>query len=372
MSICLACLAPVAYAHSLPAGFSGFENPAACGACHKAIYEEWSGSMHAKSSKFGDPVHSAVYEAYAKTMTASGKTPGYFCASCHTPTADNIAALMKGEAMPDPSNPSNVRGATCSFCHKAEGLVEGERFSTYRFTEGIKGPDVDSKAPHGAVYSGFAATYKVCLGCHGFMTNSKGGVICSMNDEGVSDCLSCHMQEVDGVPASGSQKSRHFYHGIYGAHDPAMLKKGATVSLKVEAGKLLVVLENPNPHFFPSTNPLRVSFYKLEVFDATGKRLYANFEKDPSEDPKAMMVKLFKAGDKVGVPTWEAEGVAKDTRLTSKEERVVPYDMPAGAARATVKLFYRFAPPQAIEKFGIPADGTVEKPQLVSEAEIKL
>jgi hypothetical protein len=269
---------------------------------------------------------------------------------------------MKGEAQPDAANVTNARGVTCSFCHKADGLVEGERFNAYRFTDVIKGPDTNSAAPHGAAYSVFASSYKVCLGCHGFMNNAKGAVICSMAEEGVSDCLECHMPRAGG----------HAFHGMQGAHEPVMLKKGATVKLAVEGGKLLVVLDNPNPHFFPSTNPMRVAYFELEVFDAAGKRIFTNFEHDPAQDPKSVMVMVFKAGDKVGVPSWEATDVARDTRLTAKEERVIPYDLPQGAASAKVTLYYRFAPPAAIEKFGIPADGTVEKPQIVSEAEIKL
>jgi len=46
--------------------------------------------------------------------------------------------------------------------------------------------------------------------------------------------------------------------------------------------------------------------------------------------------------------------------------------LPEGAARATAKLFYRFVPAPAIEKFGIKPNGTVEKPQLVGEAELEI
>ena len=83
-------------------------------------------------------------------------------------------------------------------------------------------------------------------------------------------------------------------------------------------------------------------------------------------------MKVFKAGDKVGVASWDADGVAKDTRLTQNEERDLTYSLPEGAARATAKLYYRFVPAPAIEKFGIKPDGTVEKPQLVDEAELEI
>jgi len=370
--IAVLALSSSAPAHQLPAGFNGFEDPAACGGCHKEIYDEWASSMHSKSSKFEDKFHAAVYGAFSKAMIAAGKPAPYFCANCHTPTADNMAKLLKGEAAPDAANPTNARGVTCSFCHHAGGIVEGERFHAYSIQTGILGPDAASTAPHGAGYSEFASSYKVCMGCHGKMLNGKGAVICSSDEEGVSDCLSCHMEERDGGPAAGSAKTRHHYHGMPGGHDDAMLKKGATVEIGSELGRLLVFVKNPNPHFFPSTNPMRLAYLKVEIFDAAGKTLFTNYEKDPYEDKAAMMVRVFKAGDRTGVPSWDADGTAKDTRLKPKEDRQFTYKLPEGAVRATAKLYYRFVPAMAMEKFGIAPDGTVENPRLVSETEIKL
>jgi len=364
--------ASLASAHQLPAKFTGFEDPATCEPCHKAIYDEWKGSMHANSSKLSDPVHGAVHEAFVKAMKAKGAQAGYFCGSCHMPTADNLSALMKGEAAPDAANPTNARGVTCSFCHKVDSLVEGERFNTYKVTEGIKGATEKSAAPHGEVRSEFVSSYQMCLGCHGALMNGKGSVVCSMQEEGISDCLACHMKDVPGAPAEGSSRTTHRAHLLPGGHDEATLKAGAKVELGVELGRLIVNLKNPNPHYFPSTNPMRVAYVKVEVFDAAGGLLYTNFVKDPSEDPKGMLVKLFKAGDKMGVPSWDAEGVGKDTRLAPNESRAIVYQLPERAAKAKVGLYYRFVPAMAIEKFNIPADGVVEKPRLVSEAEIAI
>lgn len=361
-----------AHAHQLPDGFKGFDDPANCGACHDAIYSEWEGSMHAKSSKFGDPLHAAVADAFAGAMAAKGGKGNYFCANCHAPAADNMAALMKGEAAPDPENVTNTRGVTCSFCHMVDGVVQGEKFHTYEVTDGIKGAVADVKAPHATARWSFEDAYDMCLGCHGKLVSGKGGVVCSMEDEGISDCLSCHMETVDGPPAKGSKKAAHAYHGMFGAHDPGMLKKGASVSLAVEGGTLKVTLANPNPHYFPSTNPLRMAFVKFTVLGADGSVMYKNFQNSPEEDPQAMLIKVFKAGGEVGVPSWEAEGVARDTRLKPGETRVLTYSIPDGAAKVKAGLYYRFVPPKAMDKFGIRPDGTVEKPQPVSEAEITL
>lgn len=372
LSAALLVFAASAHAHQKPEGFSGFEDPSECGGCHDAIYREWEASMHANSSKFADPVHSAVHEAFAAAMKSSGRKPNYHCASCHMPTADNMAALASGDAEPVPPHPANSGGVTCSFCHKVDGLVEGEAFHTYRLTDVLKGPDASMAAPHGLERSEFASSYLMCLGCHGKKVAENGVVICSMDEEGLSDCLTCHMARVDGPPSAGSAKTTHAFHGMHGGHDEDMLKKGATLSMSVEAGRLVVGVYNPNPHYFPSTNPMRVAYVKVEVFGADGGVIFSNFYKDPSEQPDAMFMKVFRSGDKVGVPTWEADGVAVDTRLASKEERVLVYGLPDRAVRARARLYYRLMPGPAIEKFRIPADGVVEVPKLVSEAELVL
>lgn len=361
-----------AAAHELPEGFSGFADPAGCGSCHEAIYGEWKGSMHANSSKFKDPVHSAVHDAFSAAMETKGGGANYHCASCHTPTADNMAALMKGEAAPDPGNPTNVSGVTCSFCHMADAVVEGGKFNSYRVTEGIKGTSDESPAPHGAARWAFGSAYEMCLGCHGKKISGKGGVVCSMAEEGITDCIPCHMPKAGGGPAASSENDEHSFHGMHGGHRRDMLQKGAALALSSSDGRLTVTLTNPNPHYFPSTNPLRVAYVRVEAYDEAGEVIFTNFKEDPSEDPGAMLAKAFGAGEKVGVPSWEAEFVARDTRLKPGEERVIEYTLPEGARSAAAKLFYRLVPPRAMEKFNVAPDGFVEKPHLVSEAGIRL
>jgi len=361
-----------ANAHELPNGFTGFDRPSKCKGCHQTIYDEWEGSMHARSSKFSDPVHDALHEAFAGAMEDKGKWANYHCANCHTPTADDMEGLMSGETSPDPSNPTNTDGVTCAFCHMVASVAEGKNFNRYRVTEGIKGGTKGSTAPHGVTYSEFNSSYKMCLGCHGKKVGGKGGVICSMEEEGVTDCLVCHMEKTDGPPASGSKKKKHAFHGIHGAHDPDMLKKGASVSLSMKDGSLMVKLDNPNTHYFPSTNPLRMAFLKVVALGDDGKTVFENFSESPMEDPNAVLIKVFKAGNKTGVPSWEAEGVAKDTRLKPGESREIEYALPDGAETVKAVLYYRFAPPKAIEKFNLPKDGVVDVPHLVDEAELEL
>lgn len=358
-------------AHQLPDDFSGYEDPAECGGCHDAIYREWQGSMHAKSSKFADPLHGALANMFVKAMEAKGGKGNYHCANCHTPTADNMAALMKGEAAPDPANPTNRNGVTCSFCHKVDGVVEGDKFHSYRMSSEIRGASDNPDSPHGVKMWNMEETYNMCLGCHGKKVSGKGGVICSMEEEGITDCNTCHMERLDGPPAKGSDRNTHLSHALAGGHDPDMLKKGASISLSAEGGKLKVTLVNPNPHSFPSTNPLRMAYVVVVVSDASGKPVYKNMNTAPTDDPQAVLMKTFEGGGQVGVPSWEAEGVASDTRLKPGETRVLTYDLPEGAVSATAMLVYRFAPPKALEKMGLASESAVSEPQMVSSAKIE-
>ncbi len=360
----------IVFAHELPKDFSGFADPAGCGSCHETIFTEWKGSMHANSTKFADPVHSAVHDAFSAAMEADGGKANYHCANCHTPTADNMSALMKGEAAPNPEDRTNVQGVTCSFCHMSDEVLEGGKFNSYLVTEGIKGASGASGAPHGAVKWSFGHAYEMCLGCHGKKISGKGGVVCSMAEEGIADCIPCHMPETTGGPAGTSQKDTHAFHGMHGGHQEDMIRKGAKLALSASDGMLTVTLTNPNPHYFPSTNPLRVAYVRVEVHNETGAVIFSNFTEDPAEDPDAVLMKVFGAGEKTGVPSWEAESVARDTRLKPGEDRALTYRLPEGAKSVSAKLFYRLVPPKAMKKFNIQPDGFVEKAHLVSEAEL--
>jgi len=52
-----------------------------CAECHEEIYEQWKGSMHAKSSALNDPIHATFYKAVVgnpsleDVKTKAGKYP---------------------------------------------------------------------------------------------------------------------------------------------------------------------------------------------------------------------------------------------------------------------------------------------------------
>jgi nitrate reductase cytochrome c-type subunit len=352
--IILALLPSGAFAHEYPAGFKGFADSASCAQCHKTIYDEWSASMHAQSSRASDPAHNAVFTGFSQAMAKTGKKAPYFCASCHNPASEAAAKTSTA-----------ITGIPCTFCHGAEAVSEGKMFNSYKLATTITSPSAQD-TPHKVSQWSFSQPFMMCLGCHGKMVNGKGTVICSADLEGYSNCVKCHMEEKAGAPAEGSARSSHYSHFFPGGHDKDMLQKGISLSLGAEMGKLIVIVKNNNPHFFPSTNPMRAAYLKVSILDKDGKPLFESPASAPGQ--KELFMRIFSADGKVGVPSWDAKE-AIDSRIREHEERALTYDLPKGAAKATATLYYRLFTPAAAAKLGIPAKSA--EPVKVSEAEIE-
>jgi len=63
-----------------------------CKDCHKQIYKQWKGSMHAQSTALKDPIHGALYRKLIGDPTKEGvvhkKMKTYpVCLKCHAPNA---------------------------------------------------------------------------------------------------------------------------------------------------------------------------------------------------------------------------------------------------------------------------------------------
>ncbi len=352
-----------ALAHKLPAGFKGFKDSASCAPCHVTIYNEWSMSMHSMSDRKSDPAHNAVFLAFSQFMAKAGKKAPYFCGSCHSPAAAGRPASGAKEAY------SSVPGIPCAFCHGVESMSGGKLFNTYSLstTTTSAGAVSGVSAPHPVSKWSFASPSEMCLGCHGKMKNGKGTVICSMDMEGSSDCISCHMKKVPGTSTFGVAEKSHYSHFFPGGHDRQMLKKGISLSLTANARKLLVNIKNENPHYFPSTSPMRAAYVKVDVLDRNGKVIFTSPAPMPGQ--KELFMRVFTAGMKKGVPPWMAEK-AVDSRIKTGETRTLTYDIPKGAARARAVLYYRLFTPAAAAKFGIPA--RMAKPVKVTETGINI
>ncbi len=331
--------------------------------------------MHSKSSLFQDNAHMAVYKTFSKAMEKKGEAHPYYCANCHTPMAKNLESLISGKAEPNKNEWQQVEGVGCALCHRIEGIVEGERFNTNKINRDgtIYVSTPSNRVAHKILESKIFATGEVCNGCHSHLKNPKGVSICVMKEEGGGNCLTCHMEKVDGPPSEHSKKKTHISHLMAGGHDMNMLRRAVDINTEFSTDKrqLIVEVRNNITHTFPSTNPMRIAFLKIQAFGKDGNMIWSNFVKTPMEDKRSLFFKAFKAGDKIGVPAWEAEGVAFDTRLKGGEERRVTYDLPSeDIKKITVALIYRLFPPKAIKIMGIPRDGINDKNYIVLKKEL--
>jgi hypothetical protein len=369
-------------AHELPEGAEPFQESGQCASCHPQIFKEWQESFHAKSSVHTDSAHNAVYQAFSKFLTSKGKKPNYHCANCHAPMSDNLKELMSGDALPDSKNASQVAGVGCTFCHRIEAINPGENFNQYRLNKDgayhIGRAVTAQPKAHKIAESPLFTDGEVCMGCHGHKLNSHETPICLMTDEGKSNCITCHLPKVAGSPTVGADATTHFSHTMAGGHDLAMLQQAADLEIKVQGKgmerQVVVTVQNKTEHTFPSTNPMRMAFIKVQAKDKNGTVLWENFKKDPlKEDRQAVFFKAFKAGEQVGVPSWQAESLAFDTRLKRGESKVLTYPLYSNEiSEVEAELVYLLFPPKAFESFAIPKDGVNDKRASVVKKSVKM
>ncbi|MEW8584284.1 MAG: multiheme c-type cytochrome [Candidatus Thiodiazotropha sp.] len=387
-----------------------------CKNCHKEIYKQWKGSMHAQSTALKDPIHATFYKKVVGSPVeegvkhkASGKYP--ICLQCHAPNAA-VDKTTKLDA-----KPAYTEGVNCVACHTLAkfkgttgkdgklllGLKAYERKNELQgpqgFNQGLTkltasddlfggaGADDDSKPnPHtdGEVEldgkkiralpmvgnPGLMKTNAACMGCHDKRNNPHGVPLCQTGNEYAGsnvNCQSCHM------PVAGGMVD----HGMGGGHNRAMLKRSVVFTLDaVKNGENLnatVKLKNMQPHSLPTGAPFRNIYLKLAAYDASGNVVWQNAEGHPANsDSKAYFAYLL-ADDK-GDPAMppKATQLGVDSRLKPYEVRILSYTIPAkGAVLVRGELFYNLLWPVLVEKFKhLPED--LVAPESIAIAEVSL
>ncbi|PVV15392.1 MAG: cytochrome c family protein [gamma proteobacterium symbiont of Ctena orbiculata] len=387
-----------------------------CKNCHKEIYKQWKGSMHAQSTALKDPIHATFYKKVVGSPVeegvkhkASGKYP--ICLQCHAPNAA-VDKTTKLDA-----KPAYTEGVNCVACHTLAkfkgttgkdgklllGLKAYERKNELQgpqgFNQGLTkltasddlfggaGADDDSKPnPHTdgeveldgkkiqalpmAGNPGLMKTNAACMGCHDKRNNPHGVPLCQTGNEYAGsnvNCQSCHM------PVAGGMVD----HGMGGGHNRAMLKRSVVFTLDaVKNGENLnatVKLKNMQPHSLPTGAPFRNIYLKLAAYDASGNVVWQNAEGHPANsDSKAYFAYLL-ADDK-GDPAMppKATQLGVDSRLKPYEVRILSYTIPAkGAVLVRGELFYNLLWPVLVEKFKhLPED--LVAPESIAIAEVSL
>ncbi len=377
-----------------------------CQECHKEIYEQWSGSMHANSTALKDPIHGGFYRFVIGDPTQEGvKTKkGQYpvCLKCHVPAAA-IDKKTKLDAMP-----AYEQGVNCISCHtikKFKGVTGPDGKNRY----GIDAYELSStglQAPSGRDYStkpvdpktatpatmpfhpfpmegnSIHKTNAVCMGCHDKRENFKGAPLCVTGDEynQVSSfvaCQSCHMPKVKHKTAEGGTIELSD-HSMAGGHSEGQVAQAMVMDMTAEkAGdtiKATVSMHNRLPHAFPTGAPFRNFYLKISAYDGAGKQVWQNYKKHPmKEDPKSMFVKVLGDDTNKPVPPPKATKVLKDTRLQPNERREVQYDIPAaGVKLVRAEALYNLILPPQIKMLGDALTPDLKAPKLAGQAEVRL
>lgn len=353
-----------------------------CKSCHKVIYDEWVDSMHGNASYTKNPLHNAMKMAFEHSVP-EGEVAGYFCAQCHTPMVDDLMGVISGQVPVDENDPKIQEGIGCHFCHSIETVHDGMPAKYYQLSAdgSIQGPGLATMTTpfHDMKVNPLFENAEMCSGCHGYLKNDKGVSICSLKEEewdGKTNCQDCHMKDVDGKPSVMSKRTTHKSHVMAGARSSEMLKSAGTVSLSLSSSgdmmNVIVSITNNTAHKIPSTMPLRMCVLKVSAKDKDGNVLWENFKENPmAEDKQAVFMKVFGAGDRMGVPTWEAEKIVMDTRIPSWETITRNYQIPIdGVANVHAALLYFAIPPDAIKMFNLEPDGHIEVPHVISATSV--
>jgi cytochrome c554/c'-like protein len=152
-------------------------DPQTCTECHKAHYDDWSGSMHAYASD--DPIFLAMNK---RGQRETNGQLGSFCVKCHAPMALHEGATTDGQNLA--SVPQKLHGVTCFFCHTVAS-VQGSHNDPLVLANDItmRGEYTNPVANHAhpAAYSDLidrdkVASAQVCGSCHDIVTTMNAAI----------------------------------------------------------------------------------------------------------------------------------------------------------------------------------------------------
>jgi len=310
----------------------------ACNECHEKIYEEYQSSAHAKGY-FEGTLHRKIANKVS--------TKKYECASCHMPMADNIDALISGEARPDSTNKTHTDAVSCYFCHtiayvknahNANINTKAKQAKNYKPTLYGRLVNPDDSDKHSSSSNPVYAK-KVCMGCHSHKLNGNNVTIFRAMDKKQDSlgCIKCHMPKLSGGPEKIDKKTRgeHVSHKFLGIHDVEFRKTGVDINISTENEKLTVTLTNKMEHPL-IVQPARAKYLKIEVRRDT-KVIWQNYEKDPSEDTQGYFAYAFKQeGEKVIIPAHATQGEVHN--LEAKKRKDLVYNIPALQKSDTIRV----------------------------------
>jgi ribosomal protein L37AE/L43A len=331
-----------------------------CKGCHPIISNEFSNSIHKKSTIYEDKVHKAVWDKHP--AKAKGQ---YKCAKCHTPKTKDMHT-----------------GITCVSCHTIidvkehsavnENIYETKDKTLYSAQKGMEDKKIvyhEKTSMFGLIKKTTGSPYhdidytnknyytgKMCMGCHSHKQNAHKFTVCSTNMNGAKDeesnCISCHMPKVKGSATNIRESKTHAFHGFAGVRNaPELLSKYVDITYKNNnENGFDIIVHNKAPHNL-LTHPLRVVALKTTL----------------KRDGKVEELKTFKfmkiigTNGKPSMP-WLATEIIKDNMIKDKEKRVLSFDTKLqNGDEIEATLGYFIVNPKAVKKLGLEKEKELTK-----------
>jgi hypothetical protein len=326
------------------------DKTATCQNCHPIIYNEFQDSFHKKSSIKEDIVHRAVWDKHPKKAKKD-----YTCAKCHTPQNNQhegitcISCHSITDIEEHPKVNKNIYETKEKTFYSLEKGSEDKKvvykevslwFGLFNKTEGSPYHDIDYTNKN--YYTG-----KVCMGCHSHKQNSKGFAVCRVDMSGAenkeSNCISCHMPQVNGSSTTIKKSATHAFHGFAGIRNtPKLLAKHIDIAYTKSHKGFEISIENNTPHQL-LTHPLRV----LELQVTLKSEGEINLLK------KHTFTRVIGTEGKASMP-WLATQVIKDNMINANEKRVVSFDINVKKGdEIEAILGYYIVNPKVAKKLGL-------------------
>lgn len=341
-------LAPAAAAvGKLPAPASAEQ----CGRCHRAIFDSWETSAHARSMT--SPVFLDAFDAAENEFGVEARK---VCLGCHAPAS----ALLSDT---DLARKVSWEGVTCDYCHSMrEVKQDGQNLKALvQFGSVKSGPSKSSVSPaHGTAYSSVHTSALLCAVCHEYKNAGGFSVVTTYSEwkaspsgKGDLECQQCHMELVRGsvVEPRVRRESSHLVnlHAMPGSHSVSQLNKAVTAKLTASRNgqtvDVAVKVKNEGAgHYLPTGSPMRQVILEVRatsagVTVATERRIYTRVLADA--DGKTI--------EKEYVAFLKAAKILSDTRLAPDETRLETFSfkVPAGQSARIDAIFYYFHPATA-------------------------
>jgi nitrate/TMAO reductase-like tetraheme cytochrome c subunit len=320
-----------------------------CGRCHRAIFEAWKSSAHARAMEsplFQDVLVMAEGDFGAEV----DKT----CLSCHSPIAVETGDLALKKKV-------SWEGVTCDYCHSIRDVSFAGRNpkAKVEFTLVKSGPLKDAPSmAHGTVYSPVHVTSEICAPCHEYK-NALGFPVLSTYSEWKNSkyanegkqCQSCHMYSVAGDVVDPrilrTSTAKVNLHEMPGSHSIAQLTSTVKAQMAAvrEGGNLKVTIDVSNEkagHYVPTGSPLRQIVLELKADTYGGQhfreeRAYRRTVVDQHGTP--IMREHF--------AFVKAAKTISDTRLAPGEKRTETFSFPVPAGSQTqlkATFWYYYSP----------------------------